>query len=246
MSAQPSSTIAQMLFLERPPVILGELVRDLDKALAALITPARRLSWPKVQMAVFDFEGGRIILSYEPAPCAPWQGCLTISVGDGRYPMMGRLARRHSVLAHKIVEDISRAHHPDALRWVSMPASMDPELITALVGQLPDATETQEALLSRPGQGRARAQLPVIDTDLVALTDARAAAALDARAAARAEAEAQFTGTAPRPARRLLQQVMWLLGLGHNAALPPLQRRATAYDMAESASDGAPLPAIRA
>lgn len=249
MSAQPSSTIGQMLFLDRPPVMMGDLVRDLDKALVALITPARRLTWPHRHMAVFDFEGGRIILMFDPAPCAPWQGCLTIAVGDGRYPMLGRLARRHHILAHKIVEDISRVHPPDTVRWLTMRASMDPDIITGLVGQLADTTETQDALQARPGRGRARAQLPQIDAMLVAQTDSRASAALDARRAARAEAEAQFTGKAPPTARRIWKHVLWLLGMGPNAALPPLQRRATAFELSESQPDsptGMGIPAARA
>lgn len=218
MSANPNSTIGQMLYAQRPPLVMGQLVSDLDHALAALIGPLRRLTWDGPQMACFDFDGGRIIVAYVDSPCPPWQGCLTVTVGDGDSPSAGRLARRHNTLAHKIVEDIARHHAPDSVRWLSMPMRMDADVLAGITRQLDYASETQAALARGQDVNRARNRLPRLDMALVDSTDTRLRGVLDQMRQAQAQSEAQFDRQ-PRQALTLWARLSrWL---GRNAQNAP-------------------------
>ena len=203
MTAMPHSTIGQMLYARRPPLVLTQLVSDLDRALAALTAPSCQLSWEDAHTAIFDFDGGRIIVAYEDNPCDPWQACLTITVGDGETRALGRLARRHSTLAHKIVEDIARHHPPDSVRWLAMPARMDRDILSELSAQLEYAAETQAALGQSTDTDRARRLLPTLDSGLVEATDARLCTALAEMRQAQEETEAQFARKHRHPALAL-------------------------------------------
>lgn len=200
MTATPHSIIGQMLYARCPSVELTQLVSDLDHALQALITPARRLTWDSPQTAIFDFEGGRIIIAFHEDICDPWQACLTITVGDGDRLVLGRLERRHSTLAHKIVEDIARYHPPDSVRWLTLPKRMESDMLRSLTAELEYAAETQAALGQSKETDRARRLLPPLDSQLVATTDTRLRHALADMRAAQAATEAQFARQEPAPA----------------------------------------------
>ena len=82
------SVIAELTFIEEPPINFARLVADLDSVLARLHAKNRQLIWDCEDVAIFDMPGTRIALAYNDGPRASIAATLTLSVGPSPVPLV--------------------------------------------------------------------------------------------------------------------------------------------------------------
>ena len=130
------SVIAELTFIEAPPINFARLVADLDSVLARLHTKNRQLTWDCEDVAIFDMPGTRIALAYNDSPRAAVAATLTLSVGPSQVAALAGgdapIPAQHGVLCSKLVERVQARLKPDAIVWHETDAVVTVEVIDSL------------------------------------------------------------------------------------------------------------------
>ena len=135
------SVIAELVFIEEPPINFARLVADLDSVLARLHAKDRQLAWDCEDVAIFDMPGTRIALAYNDSPRIGIKATLTLSVGPSHLPPPPTdgepVSARHDALCSKLVERVQARLKPDAVFWHETEALVTVEVIDSLSTPLP-------------------------------------------------------------------------------------------------------------
>ncbi len=130
------SVIAELAFIEAPPINFARLVADLDSVLARLHAKNRQLTWDCEDVAIFDMPGTRIALAYNDSARAAVAATLTLSVGPSLVPELpstgAPIAAQHDALCSKLVERVQARLKPDAIVWHETNAVVTVEVIDSL------------------------------------------------------------------------------------------------------------------
>ncbi|MDZ4095508.1 MAG: hypothetical protein U1D35_11465 [Paracoccaceae bacterium] len=143
MYNHPKSTIAQILFADFSELSFAHVVGELDKSLNGASGQDHSLTWDCDDIAIFDMTGTRIVLSLAdltriPNSTRAYRACLTISVGSAPgLHTITPLSRRHEGLCSVIADRVRSFYTAEAILWQELPHCMTPELIDALVDDLP-------------------------------------------------------------------------------------------------------------
>ena len=143
------SVIAELAFIEEPPINFARLVADLDTVLAKLHNKDRQLAWDCEDVAIFDMPGTRIALAYNDSPRASIAATLTLSVGPSHLPPPATtgepISARHDALCSKLVERVQARLKPDAVFWHESDALVTVEVIDSLATPTPLAKPRRTA-----------------------------------------------------------------------------------------------------
>lgn len=135
------SVIAELVFIEEPPINFARLVADLDSVLARLHAKDRQLAWDCEDVAIFDMPGTRIALAYNDSPRAGIKATLTLSVGPSHLPPPPTegepVSARHDALCSKLVERVQARLKPDAVFWHESDTLVTVEVIDSLSTPMP-------------------------------------------------------------------------------------------------------------
>ncbi len=136
-----TSTLAQMLFAGKPAINFAHVVRELDAALGRYPSTHRTLTWDCDDLATFELEGVRIVLSYADDLEGLHGACLTVGVGPGpgasaEAPSL--LAKRRPALCRKITDRLASRYAIDALLWHETERPVTPDLVDELLDRLDD------------------------------------------------------------------------------------------------------------
>lgn len=137
------STIAELLFLQAPPMNFARLVGDLDAVLARVHQTDRILTWDCEDIASFDMPGTRIVLATSENPRPGVAASLTISVGPSHLPParidcdeLGKMSR-HAEFCSKLVERVHPRLRADAIFWHQCEGPVESDLIDHLAYSAP-------------------------------------------------------------------------------------------------------------
>lgn len=143
------STIAELLFLQAPPMNFARLVGDLDAVLARVHQTDRILTWDCEDIASFDMPGTRIVLATSENPRPGVAASLTISVGPSHLPParidcdeLGTMSR-HAEFCSKLVERVHPRLHADAIFWHQCAGPVEADLIDHLAYSAPADAEPE-------------------------------------------------------------------------------------------------------
>ena len=143
------SVIAELVFLDEPPINFARLVADLDSVLTRLHAKNRQLTWDCEDIAIFDMPGTRIALAYNDSPRATVAATLTLSVGPSVVPAVQRgtapVGAQHDTLCSKLVERVQARLKPDAISWHETDAIVTVEVIDSLSTPTPLARPRRAA-----------------------------------------------------------------------------------------------------
>jgi hypothetical protein len=140
MSNSTQTIIAQLLYLDAPPLNFARLVADLDDALDRLPGDGAILTWDCEDVAIFECGTLRILLAITDAPGTDYAACLTITAGPSRADaVQSPLLRRADGLCRMIEHNLSARTHPDATLWHRTPRVATADLIDTMVWSLADA-----------------------------------------------------------------------------------------------------------
>lgn len=134
------STIAELLFLQTPPMNFARLVADLDAVLARVHQIDRILTWDCEDIASFDMPGTRIVLAASENPRPGVAASLTISVGPSHLPATDDLdskMSRHAEFCSKLVERVQPRLRADAVFWHEVAGLVGAETIDLLAYATP-------------------------------------------------------------------------------------------------------------
>lgn len=143
------STIAELLFLQTPPMNFARLVADLDAVLARVHQTDRSLTWDCEDIASFDMPGTRIVLANAQNPRPGVAASLTISVGPSHLPApkaeTGALEKlsRHAEFCSKLVERVHPRLHANAILWHQCEGLVEPDLLDQLAYSAPAHPEPE-------------------------------------------------------------------------------------------------------
>ncbi len=139
MSDRNISTLAQMLFAGKPALNFAHVVRELDLALARYPATQRALTWDCDDLASFDLDGTRIVLSYAEDLPGAHPVCLTVAVGHNSIGADNEpLSARRAALCRKITDRLAGRYAIDALLLHETDQPVTSDLIDQLVEQLPE------------------------------------------------------------------------------------------------------------
>jgi len=135
------STIAELLFLQAPPMNFARLVGDLDAVLARVHQTDRILTWDCEDIASFDMPGTRIVLATSENPRPGVAASLTISVGPSHLPALesddDSKMSRHAEFCSKLVERVQPRLRADAVFWHECEGLVGAETIDLLAYSVP-------------------------------------------------------------------------------------------------------------
>lgn len=137
MHHRQTCTVAQLLFHQTPSVNFARLVADLEAAFAHCPADGRQLNWDYGDMAVLDIEGSRIVMGYEEGLEGDYSACLAIGIGYGPGAGPADLAERQDIVSRLIVGRIHELLQPDGTVWHHSTRDLIPELLDALIEELP-------------------------------------------------------------------------------------------------------------
>lgn len=144
------SVIAELVFIEEPPINFARLVSDLDSVLAKLHNKDRQLAWDCEDVAIFDMPGTRIALAYSDSPRTNIAATLTLSVGPSHLPPPSSdddaFSARHDALCSRLVERVQARLKPDAVFWHESEALVTVEVIDSLATPTPMAKPRRKAM----------------------------------------------------------------------------------------------------
>lgn len=143
------STIAELLFLQAPPMNFARLVGDLDAVLTRVHQTDRILTWDCEDIASFDMPGTRIVLATSENPRPGVAASLTISVGPSHLPPAridcdepGKMSR-HAEFCSKLVERVQPRLRADAIFWHQCEGPVESDLIDHLAYSVPADAEPE-------------------------------------------------------------------------------------------------------
>lgn len=143
LAAGGISIMAEMVFLDPPPVNFARLVGDMDAALVRLQHKDHLLAWDCEDIAIFDLPGVRIALAYAEAPRNGIAASLTLSVGPSHLPSSQPAKSApvvaHSVLCSMLVERVQGRLNPNAVFWHETEVLVTADLIDRLTDTEPQA-----------------------------------------------------------------------------------------------------------
>lgn len=156
---QPRTTIGQLVFAQRPGLDFGQLLSDLDTALASHDVGARSLNWERDGLAVVDVGAARIILALMEDIDGTGTALATVAVGFGPEPDGDtRLARRHAVLARIIADRIGARSAAVETIWSHSEDIGNPDMVDRMAASL---AARRHSLLDGPaGRAKARKAVP--------------------------------------------------------------------------------------
>lgn len=140
------STIAELLFLQAPPMNFARLVGDLDAVLARVHQTDRCLTWDCEDIASFDMPGSRIVLATSENPRPGVAASLTISVGPSHLPAPDdddSKMSRHAEFCSKLVERVQPRLRADAVFWHECEGPVGTETIDLLAYSAPAAASPE-------------------------------------------------------------------------------------------------------
>jgi hypothetical protein len=140
MSLSAQTIIAQLLYLDAPPLNFARLVADLDEALDRLPGDGAMLTWDCEDVAIFECGNMRILLAITDAPGTDYAACLTITAGPAcADAVQTPLLRRADGLCRMIEHNLAARTHPDATLWHRTRQVATADLIDTMVWSLVDA-----------------------------------------------------------------------------------------------------------
>jgi hypothetical protein len=140
MSDTANSTIAQLLFVQRPDLNFAHVVSELDSALARCPAERRSMTWDCDDVAIFDLDGSRIVLAYAEDLEGTYAACLSVSVGHGPVRSLSdALARKRDSLCRMLTDRIASRYGIDDVIWHQTSEPVTSELLDDLLEQLPRA-----------------------------------------------------------------------------------------------------------
>lgn len=140
MSLPTQTIIAQLLYLDAPPLNFARLVADLDEALDRLPGDGAMLAWDCEDVAIFECGNMRILLAITDAPGTDYAACLTITAGPAcADAVQTPLLRRADGLCRMIERNLAARTHPDATLWHRTRQVATADLIDTMVWSLADA-----------------------------------------------------------------------------------------------------------
>jgi hypothetical protein len=140
-----TSTLAQMLFAGKPAINFAHVVRELDQALARYPSTQRSLSWDCDDLAIFDLDGARIVLSYADDLPGAKSACLTLGIGPGSAGHgASPLEANRAALCRKITDRLAERYEVDAVLWHDSDQPVTADLIDTLVSDLAEAPNLAE------------------------------------------------------------------------------------------------------
>jgi hypothetical protein len=135
-----TTTIAQLLYLDAPPLNFARLVADLDIVIDRLPGVSRTLTWDCEDVAVFEAGSLRILLAITDAPGTDYAACLTITAGPASdHAPQSSLLRRADQLCRLIERQLAISTHPDATFWHRTPRIATADLVDTMVWSLAEA-----------------------------------------------------------------------------------------------------------
>jgi hypothetical protein len=147
MSQSVQTTIAQLLYLNAPPLNFARLVADLDVIMNRLPGVEHTLRWDCEDVAIFEAGSLRVLLAITDAPGTDYAACLTITAGPATTDApQTSLLRRADQLCRLIERQLTISTHPDATFWHRTPRVATADLVDALVWSLNDADMTAWAV----------------------------------------------------------------------------------------------------
>jgi hypothetical protein len=134
------TTIAQLLYLDAPPMNFARLVSDLDATMDRLPGVTRTLTWDCEDVAMFQAGSLRLLLAITDAPGTDYAACLTITAGPAiANATQSPLLRRADQLCRLIERQLAISTQPDATFWHRTPRVATADLVDTLVWSLADA-----------------------------------------------------------------------------------------------------------
>ena len=179
MQTRPACTVAQLLFARPPRLDFAMLVADLEAAFRNCPEEGRHLHWDHDDLAILDVQGSRIIIGLDATLTGDHRACLTLGVGHGPGEGEPGLARRQDTVSQMIAERIARICPPDAVIWHHSARALTPDLLDALIAELPttstdrmarDLTRREEMARLRQGLDARRVTAPAAN-DMPSLPD---------------------------------------------------------------------------
>lgn len=139
-----TSTIAQLLYARPLHMHFAMLVGELNSALAKCDAVDRSFAWDCDDVAIFDLDGARVIMSLADNPGGGHACCLSVSVGpspvaDPEVPAI----QRGAMMCRMIVDRIQTRFPPAAVAWHNLPGPVTPDRLETLLAQLPTAQELE-------------------------------------------------------------------------------------------------------
>jgi hypothetical protein len=140
MSLSIQTTIAQLLYLDTPPLNFARLVADLDLLMDRLPGVTRTLTWDCEDVAIFEAGSLRVLLAITDAPGTDYAACLTITAGPANaMAPQTTLLRRADQLCRLIERQLAVTTHPDATFWHRTPRVATADLVDTMIWSLADA-----------------------------------------------------------------------------------------------------------
>jgi hypothetical protein len=134
------TTIAQLLYLDAPPMNFARLVSDLDLVMDRLPGVARTLTWDCEDVAIFEAGTLRVLLAITDAPGTDYAACLTITAGPAiANAPQSSLLRRADQLCRLIERQLASRTQPDATFWHRTPRVATADLVDTMVWSLAGA-----------------------------------------------------------------------------------------------------------
>lgn len=139
MAPSTHTIIAQLLYLDAPPLNFARLVSDLDKVVARLQDLDYTLTWDCDDVAIFQSGYLRLLLAITDAPGTDYAACLTVTAGPAMPDAVpSPLLRRADQLCRLITAQLDNTTHPDATLWHCTRQIATADLVDSMVWSLAD------------------------------------------------------------------------------------------------------------
>lgn len=138
------STIAQLLYTRPLHLDFALLVGELNSALGKIEADEQSFSWDCDDVALFDLDGARVILSLDRAPGSGHDACLSVSAGPAPgADVDSPILRRTSAMCRMIVDRLQTRYPTDAVVWHHLGGAMTPDRLDLLLAEVPSARDLE-------------------------------------------------------------------------------------------------------
>ena len=137
MSAVLTSRITQLLYLTPPHLNFAQVVADLHRTLTSPALAAPALTWDCDDIALVDFDAGRMVISFSDNLPGQHAACLTIAAGSSLSPDAAVLSDADQIVLCQAVSDrLQRQYPSDAKQSQSIAQPLTPDVIDQVVEAL--------------------------------------------------------------------------------------------------------------
>lgn len=143
MSAILTTRVTQLLYTDAPHLNFAQVVTDLRDALTAPNAALPTLSWDCDDIALLDFNAGRVVVGFTENLPGAHDACLTIASGPS--PLAGAAALTDAdqhLLCQTVAERLERRFPSDDQQSQSLDQPLTPDLIDQVVDALFETKDT--------------------------------------------------------------------------------------------------------